>query len=218
MTFRVGQMGFEASSGRNVDGMVFVAHDNHQSEVVATHAKAISYILRHSERVVVFDVIHHNHRRFDAKLVVELQHSLVDATDGRFSKHVVGIRDVLRAVGEVGQFDVVGVPIGDLLFRRALRSSLQCNLFATIAEKRADEAENEQPSPQISENFIAFRLRLLAKINKTFPLVQKLLLQRFVARRVGSFQASRTRISVKIEHFFLAFIFIVESANLLVVF
>ena len=92
--------------------MILIAHDDDQSAVVSAYAIAVANVLSQPERVVAGDVVDHDDGGLDAQLVVELEHGFVDAADGARREHAIRIGNVLRAVGEVGQRDVIGTPVG----------------------------------------------------------------------------------------------------------
>ena len=66
MTLHIGEVALQRASWRDVEGVVLVTGDNHQSTIAIPYAILVAYILRQAERVVIGDVVDKDDKRLNA--------------------------------------------------------------------------------------------------------------------------------------------------------
>ena len=153
----IGQVALQRASRRHVDAVVLIAHYHHQSFVAIADAVLVADILCHAEGVVVLNVVDNNDDRLDAQFFFKLLERDVHAVYCSLSQHTVGIGNILCSVLQIGDGNVLRIPI-DCLRRGSIaihqgtgsRSAFVSRHVSSAAYHCQKNADDESPSPDFA--------------------------------------------------------------------
>ena len=189
MALGVRQVALQGAARRNVDGVVLVATDHDESAVAAPYAVLVAHVLGHAEGVVVLYVVDDDDYGLYTELNLNALQRSVHAVYGGLGKHVVGVGDVLRRVLQIGNRDVVSIPIGHRLGGvdclrggwRGLCSRGVANGYGRSATHHGRQrADDEYPPPQ-APALGPFRVRAFIVLRQLVALADIFAGQRLVA-------------------------------------
>ena len=204
--------------------MVLITHNDNQSSVLISYTIFITHVLGHTVGVIVLDMVHYDEDRLDAQFVLQTLQGDIHAVYRLLLQNVVGVRHILRRVFQIGNGDIVRIPVclGSLADSlTGCRSGVRTlfgngSQMAQTAHKQEHNAHVEEYAPALTPcgpNWIGLLVGgkqqaslLLVLLSQYIVLVRILLLQR---RR----QHALHEVSLRILHV----IGILQSTNGIVV-